>query len=131
MKNTLRIDFTNKRIVMDRTFAKNCKDTMSEEYAHLQTVRKDYPNYEVMTRTIKRNPYKETYKGLTYAYMEDYILNHGTEAEVAEALKEYREKRLISKCHGRGFRYPTIKKWFLEKYPEIDDFILEGLTEAV
>ena len=128
MKNTLRIDFTNKAIVMDRSFAKNCENTMSEEYAHLQTVRRDYPDYKVMTRTIKRNPHKETYKGLTYEYMENYILNHGTEAEVAEALKEYRELRLISKCHGRGLRYPTIKRWFLERYPEIDSFTLEEVA---
>lgn len=26
-----------------------------------------------------------------------------------------RELRLISECHGRGFRYPSIKKWFLPK----------------
>ena len=55
--------------------------------------------------------------------MEDYILSHGTEAEIAKSLKEYRELRLITKCHGRGFRYPTIKKWFLEKYPAIDEFL--------
>ena len=123
MKNTLRIDFDNKAIIMDRTFAKKCENTHSEEYKHLQTVRKDYPEYTVITRTIKRNPNKETYKGLTYEYMEDYILSHGTEAEIAKSLKEYRELRLITKCHGRGFRYPTIKKWFLEKYPAIDEFL--------
>ena len=122
MKNTLKIDFANKKIIMDRTFAKNCENTMSEEYAHLQEVRNDYPDYMVMTRSIKRNPNKETYKGLTYEYMEDYMLHHGTDEEVAKAIKEYRELRLIAKCHGKGFRYPTIKKWFLEKYPEIDEF---------
>lgn len=123
MKNTLRIDFNNKAIVMDRTFAKNCENTHSEEYKHLQTVRKDYPEYTVITRTIKRNPNKETYKGLTYEYMENYILKHESEETLAAVLKDYRELRLISQCHGRGFRYPTIKKWFLEKYPEIDSFL--------
>lgn len=43
MKNTLKIDFENSRIVMDRTFAKNVQNTNSEEYRHLQQVRKDYP----------------------------------------------------------------------------------------
>lgn len=128
MKNTLKIDFTNKAIVMDRTFAKNCENTMSEEYAHLQTVRRDYPEYKVMTRTIKRNPKKETYKGLTYEYMETYILSHGTTEEIAESLGEYRELRLIASCHSQGLRYPTIKKWFLEKYPEIDSFTLEEVA---
>ena len=122
MKNTLKIDFNNKLIVMDRTFAKKVEDTRSDEYLHLQTVRKDYPDYRVIARQIKRNPNKKTYSGLTYAYMENYILSHGNDAEVQEALSEYRELRMIAKCHGKGQGYPVIKQWFLERYDEIEDF---------
>ena len=122
MKNTLKIDFDAKTIIMDRTFAKKSEDTRSDEYLHLQNVRKDYPDFRVTTRTIKRNANKETYKGLTYEYMEEYILSHGSDAEVQEALSEYRELRLIAQCHGKGKGYPVIKKWFLEKYDEIVDF---------
>ena len=122
MKNTLKINHENKTIVMDRTFAKFEENTRSEEYAHLQQVRRDYPDYAVTTRTIKRNSEKETYKGLTYEYMEDYILRHETEEKQLEIIKEFHELRTISKCHKQGLRYPTIKKWFLEKYPEIVDF---------
>ena len=50
MKNTLTINHANRTIVMDRTFAKRAMDTWTEEYAHLQAVRKDYPNYEVVQR---------------------------------------------------------------------------------
>ena len=70
MKNTLRINHENKTIVMDRTFAKFAENTRSDEYAHLQQVRRDYPDYTVTTRTIKRNPEKETYKGLTQKQQE-------------------------------------------------------------
>lgn len=124
MKNTLRISHENKTIVMDRTFAKFAENTRSDEYAHLQQVRRDYPDYMVTTRTIKRNPEKETYKGLTYEYMEDYILRHETEEKQLAVIKEFNELRTISKCHKQGLRYPTIKKWFLEKYPEIVDFAI-------
>ena len=72
MKNILKVDFSKNAIIMDRTFAKKCTDTRSEEYAQLQRVRQDYPTFAVLTRTIKRNENKETYKGLTYRYMEDY-----------------------------------------------------------
>ena len=122
MKNVLKINFEDKTIVMDRTFAAKVKDTRSDEYLHLQTVRKDYPDYRVITRTIKSNPNKVTYSGLTYEYMENYILTHGDDAEVQKALSEYRELRTIAKCHGKGKGYPVIKKWFLEKYDEIEDF---------
>ena len=122
MKNTLRINHENKTIVMDRTFAKFAENTRSDEYAHLQQVRRDYPDYTVTTRTIKRNPEKETYKGLTYEYMEDYILRHESEEKQLMVIKEFNELRTISKCHKQGLRYPTIKKWFLERYPEIVEF---------
>ena len=122
MKNTLKIDFNTNTIIMDRTFAKKSENTLSDEYRHLQAVRKDYPDYKVVTRTIKRNPNKKTYSGLTYAYMEDYILKHGNDAEVQKALSEYRELRLIANCQGKGKGYPVIKQWFLGRYPEIEDF---------
>ena len=63
MKNTLKIDHSKKTIVMDRTFAKLSENTRSEEYAHLQQVRRDYPNYEVIRSKINSNPNKETYAG--------------------------------------------------------------------
>lgn len=122
MKNTLKINHENKTIVMDRTFAKFAENTSSDEYAHLQQVRRDYPDYTVSLRTIKRNSEKETYKGLTYEYMEEYILNHESEENALAIIKEFHELRTISKCHKQGLRYPTIKRWFLEKYPEIVDF---------
>lgn len=122
MKNVLKIDFQKKELVMDRTFAKMCENTRSEEYTQLQRVRSDYPNYRVVIRSIKKNPNKKTYKGLTYEYMEDYISTHEPEETVAEVLEELEEMRLISACHSEAFRYPVIKKWFLNKYPEIANF---------
>ena len=113
MKNTLTIRHETREIVMDRTFAKFSKNTRSEEYAHLQQVRRDYPNYTVITRTIKRNSNKKTYNGLTYEWMEDYILTHGTAEESEKILNEFNEMRLIAECHSKAFRYPVIKKWFL------------------
>jgi len=66
MKNYLKVDVANSRLVMDRTFAKNCAIAGSAEYNLLQSARKDYPNFTVEQRTIKRNANKECYRGLTY-----------------------------------------------------------------
>lgn len=122
MKNILKINHAKRTIVMDRTFEKLAENTMSKEYAHLQQVRRDYPEYEVIRRTIKRNSSKKTYKGLTYEYMEEYILTHGTKEQRMATLAEFNQMVLISKCHGKAYRYPVIKNWFLEKYPEIAEF---------
>lgn len=130
MKNTLKINHTNSTIVMDRTFAKLAENTMSAEYAHLQQVRKDYPTYTVIQRQIKKNSNKETYNGLTYKYMEDYIMSHGSKEARKKNLEEFQEKILISKCHSKAFRYPVIKSWFLQKYPEIAKFGVGGAPQT-
>jgi len=117
MKNIIRIDHQTRSIVMDKTFTKQSSDPRSEEYTLLQATRRDYPGYNVTTRTIRRNPHKESYRGLTYAYMEQYIDTH---ENAEENRKVYEELRLAAKCHS--IRYPTIKKWFLDTYPELKDF---------
>ena len=118
MKNTLRLNHTERTIVMDKTFAKFAANTMSSEYAHLQQVRQDYPLYTVVQRHIRKNTKQEHYHGLTYRYMEDYIASHGS----AEDRRIYDEMKLISECHSKSFRYPVIKSWFLERFPEIKIF---------
>ena len=127
MTNVLKVRHDERQLVMDRTFAKNAENCASEEYNLLQRVRNDYPTYTVITRQIKRNSSKKTYKGLTYEYMEVYIRSHGTPEEIEKNLHEYNEKVLISKCHGKGYRYPVIKSWFLDRFPEIAAF---GASEA-
>ncbi len=122
MKNTLKINHADKTLVMDKTFAKLAADTRSEEYAHLQQIRRDYPTYIVVERHIRRNVEKKTYAGLTYDFMEKYIENHGNKEKIKKNQHDLEEMRLIASCHAKAFRYPVIKKWFLEQYPEIAKF---------
>ena len=121
MKNDLRIDFTKNEIIMSRSFEKCASIAGSEEYRRLQLVRQDYPSFSVVRRSIKKAPTKETYAGLTYTYMETYIASHEN-ADVN--MNTYGELRLIGACHKVS--YPTIKKWFLETYPEIVEFGIDG-----
>ena len=57
---------------MNTTFAKEMRNPQSDEYALLQRTRQDFPTFAVRTRQINTNPKKDTYKGLTYAYMKMY-----------------------------------------------------------
>ena len=125
MKNYVRIDCANRQIVMDRTFARLSQIVGSDEYNRLQTARRDYEGFNVLTRTIRRNDKKECYRGLTYDYMERYILLHG---KADERKKEFDELRLIAECHSK--RYPVIKQWFLQQYPEIAKFGMPDLPES-
>lgn len=131
MTNYAKLDHKNHRIVMDRTFAKNAEVLGSDEYKMLQLCRRDYPTYTVVRREIKKNTNQEHYHGLTYEYMKEYIKGHENPENVIEVLEELSEMRLIAACHSRGKGYPTIKKWFLEKYPEITQFGMKPMYAEI
>ena len=126
-KSRLFVKHADRAIVMNTTFAKMSEDTRSDEYALLQKVKMENPGFSVCRRQIKSNPKKDTYKGLTYEYMKKYIKLHETKEEAEKVIAYLEDQILISKCHGQRLRYPTIKKWFLAKYPEVAKF---GIDET-
>lgn len=130
-KSKLKVIYAESVIEMNTTFAKMMQNPLSDEYALLQKIRQENPTFAVRRRQIKTNHRKETYAGLTYGYMRAYIEAHASEETIKQALAEFDELVLISKCHGRSLRYPTIKKWFLGKYPEVAKFGVDAASEAV
>ena len=126
MTNILKVDHKRSVLVMDKTFEKNSSIFGSRESLMLEEARRAYPTYTVARKQIKKNTNQEHYNGLTYEYMRWYIETHEKGEALTKALAEYDELLLISKCHSKGKRYPTIKKWFLETYPEIIEFGIEG-----
>ena len=126
-KSRLTVKYAESVIEVNTIFAKMMQNPLSDEYALLQKVRADYPNFTMRVRQIKKNSAKETYPGLTYEYMRDYIILHTAPEDEPEAVAEFDELILISKCQAKGKRYPTIKKWFLAKYPEIVKFGMPAL----
>lgn len=123
MRNTLRVyhdGLESGRIVMDSVFAKNSSRYGTQEYNILQEVKAFYPKYHIVRKTIKRNPKKEAFKGLTYTYMEEYMDRYNVSAEIRQ---EYNNMRFNVQCHS--IRYPYIKKWFLKTFPEVKNL---GMT---
>ena len=126
-KSKLSVKYAEGVIEMNTTFAKMMQNPLSEEYALLQKTRQDFPTFAIRRRQIKSNPQKDTYKGLTYKRMKEYITKYSEGEEQEKNLAELEKMIDISKCHGQALRYPTIKKWFLAKYPEVAKF---GLVTA-
>ena len=121
-KSKIKVFQTKGIIEINTTFVKMMQDPQSAEYAMLQKTKMENPTFTVCRRQIKTNPKKDTYKGLTYEYMQNYISTHEPEDKVEEVLAYFEELKLISRCHGKGLRYPTIKKWFLHEYPDVAKF---------
>ena len=122
-KSWIRVFHEENTVKINKIFYKESQNPTSDEYKLLQEIRKDYPNITVKLRQIERNANKTTYAGLTYQYMRDYIVLHASSREEElKTMAEFEEMLLISRCQAKARRYPVIKRWFLEKYPEIVEF---------
>mgnify|MGYP003318180791 CR=1 FL=1 len=118
----LKVNHQTRTIEMNKTFADKASRFGSDEYDALMLAREQNPGYtmKVITRKTTKSD-KPSYKGLTYEYMENYITTHEEGENRVLVLKEFAEKRLISECHSKAHRYPVIKNWFLNKYPNYQD----------
>ena len=121
----IRVIYDERRIVLSSAFEKKAFVPGTVEYEKLQAVRRDYPDFTLAVRKFQTNTEQDRYRGLTYDYMRWYISSR--EADAKPVLDELEEMIDISKCHSQGKRYPTIKKWFLDRYPEIAKF---GMPES-
>ena len=131
MISPIRVDVkTGVITIMSKAFAKNAARFGTQEYTLLQKVRSDYPTFTVTERQIKKNTSMEHYKGLTYEYMRWYITTHEAEEVLEAKLAAFDEMLNISKCHSTGKRYATIKKEFLEAYPEVKLFGMSDEEKA-
>ena len=120
----IRVNYAERKIVLSSAFVKRAFVPGTDEYKALQSVRNDFPDFALVTRKFKTNTAQDRHRGLTYQFMHDYISSHETDAK--PVLAELDEMIGISKAHSLSKRYPTIKAWFLERYPDYAKF---GMTE--
>lgn len=119
----LTINNKARTIEMTKKFEKAASRFGSDEYKMLQEARKDYPAYKVVVKasTVKG---KESFKGLTYEYMEKYIAAHDDEDKAIMA--EYKMLRGTSaegmEMNAAARSYGEMKKWFFDKYPAFKEF---------
>lgn len=131
MKTMTNITINNKKnaIEISKNFEKKASVFGSREYKMLQKARRDYPDFRVVTKTAaKRN--KDTYKGLTYSLMEKYISAHDEDGSI---MKEFNNMRGVGEeaeaMMAEAITYGEMKAWFLDKFPEIEEF--QAKREAI
>ena len=114
----IKINRKNNTIEITKAFERASSRFGSEEYKMLKEARQDNPDFRVIIRTTKQK--RETNKGLTYEYMENYIMGHDTEEK--EHMTEYRILRGLDDDLAESFSYNEIKAWFFSTFPEIAEF---------
>lgn len=105
-------DFSKRSIIASATTLKKARNPQSAECKMLLQMLSEHPNFEVVEKAIQRKAGKQTYKGLTFGTMEDYIR---TQTNSKKQMEVYQAVRRMSKIKGK--EYALTKHWFLEAYP--------------
>ena len=72
-KNLFALDFTKSSIVASATTLRKARNPESPECKVLQQMMAEYPGFHVRKKKINKKNGKQTYKGLTFQAMTDYI----------------------------------------------------------
>lgn len=122
MKNFV-INFEKEVIEMTKAFAKEAGKFNSEAYKLLTNARKDFPTYQVIVKTpAKPKPKnkKDNLKGLSCGFMKTYIEKNTDDESIMEAFNALRYGNPNKLQQPAA--YGTIRKWFLDRFPEVKDF---------
>ena len=130
MAKGIKIDIAENAIIVSKSIEKKASKIGSTEYKEFQKIKAENAGYDVVVREIKKNTSKKTYAGLTYDYMRSYIMTHEDRKNIIPVLHELDELIMISQCHSKGYKYPVIKNWFLERYAEIKEYGMEPIEQA-
>lgn len=107
------INEKNKSLMVTKKFAAAAERFGSDEYAELKAARTDFPTFKVVVKTTKS---KNKFKGLTYDFMERYI---STRENAESEKEEYKSKKKKLENQLDVNVYNEMKKWFIERYPEV------------
>lgn len=123
MNNKTELNFNHaaKEIIITKKFEKAANILGSREYSALVAVRKDFPDYKIVTKTIKKKENKKSYKGLSIDEMKRFVARKGEKDLIAF-------EKALEIAKDRPSKYATIKKWFLSNYQEEYDAELENLA---
>lgn len=119
--NTIRIERnTNGKVeagIVTKAFLKRADVFGTDEYIAVQRFYEMHPNATIKTKSIKKNPDKETNKNLTYANMELFIKTIACdEKEMNKLLEEMSKIKNISQIQKRPYKY--VLDWFKATFPE-------------
>ena len=120
-ENAIRVNRTTRTIEVSKSFDKAASRFGTREYEAMQQVRKDYPSFTIVVKTVRTKA--DHFKGLTYDFMEKYIASHDDADKRLAEFNDLRGKSDEALLFGaEALSYGEIKAWFFKNYPEIEAF---------
>ena len=138
MTSKITVNSKNRTITLtSKKYADAASRYGTEAYKELQEVRRDYPDYRIVTKSVRAKKV-DKFKGLTYAFMERYIKAH--DDEHGSKMAEFSDLRATSEeakaLRAEAATYSEVKKWFFQQYPAFVEFqkkreeVLDVVAEA-
>lgn len=120
---SISINNKNHTIELSKAFAKVAAIFGTDEYNQLQTARRDYPNYRVVTLKQKGTG-KSEFAKLSFDFMDKYIKAHATSDELKAEYLGLRglDANWEKDENGLAEDYQIVKDWFLNTFPEFEKF---------
>ena len=118
-----RVDFAKNAIVITRDFARRASIVGTPEFKRLSELCNAYPSLTVITRTARKGASKNSTKGLTMAFMENYITHRCPDDK-----KLYKRQVEVSKAFKSPYMY--LRKWFVGRYSDWAKYVLVSDQEA-
>lgn len=113
-KNPVRfaVDFANKQIIGTETSLNKARRYGSAEYNELCKLIEAHPRFEVVKKEIDQRKSKQTYKNLSFAFIEKYISIQTNAAEIKSKYEQVKQHAAIMNMSV----YPYTKSWFLKRF---------------
>lgn len=103
--------------VVSKAFEKKAKIYGTEEYKYWREFLKENPGMIMETKTITRNPNKETYQNMTYKNMRIFI---GVQENKDELMKEFEKQVKLSKIQTSPYR--AVLAWFCQTFENYNGY---------
>ena len=104
--SNIKINYTKNTIEITKSFEKKAMVFASPEYKELIDAKREFPNYRIVITTNKGS---NTFKGMDYKFMEEYIAKQVDAETRTQEFKRLLESKLVG--------YAEVKQWFVDKYP--------------
>lgn len=129
----MNINFEAKTIEMTKAEAKEAGRFNSEKYIELKEILSEFPTFRIVTKNAPKK--KDTYKGLTYTYMAQYIETHTKSGDVrrTEFAQMSGYVNGVKIAFAETATYGEVRTWFLLRFPEIKEYnnTVENLRKKV
>lgn len=109
-------DHVNKTIIGTKSALKRAGIPGSDESKAFASMIRDYPHYEVVAKDVKKNPSKNSHKGLNMSLVRAYLEIQENASELKEKLKRIENMAKEQKLKA----FPLVKRWFIGMFENFD-----------